>query len=475
MSVAIDIPNSNRKKYRLDKSTAEINISVLFFIISAICFIAHFLFFRYSFPPVNVDEGSFFSPAYSFAKYGRLSSDIHQIFLPGSLQYTYWMPPFYLVVLGTLLKITGITVFNAKVVSLIFTCFSAFLISTLTSDKYIKFSLISLLLICPFIIITSAFIRVEALAILLIVISIAAIKFQLNEYAVGIIAGLGLMTHPLLVPCCAGLALIMLRRGIKPFLIFSLIVIVTISPYLYYISKDIELFKDQMGLQFLRKSKAHLTDLKLSYLIQSVPITVLALYCIYAVKQWKELRLFLAVSIFLSLMVVLKSNEFNYQVYLIPYVLAAVGLAMHEKSESKVYRYALPFLLYCFFAVLLISKIIKYHFKTDVEYKEIISYMDNNRSWNGKYIYLSGSPDISTFLLINDQQVERQIPISVGKAKDWFAKYNYIIEVTDNDEEKNSRNIKAADSTNVKPWLNWQRKTFTTSKGSYSMNIFLKQ
>jgi hypothetical protein len=475
LSAAIDIPNSDKKKYRLDKSAAEVNISVLFFIISAICFIAHFLFFRYSFPPVNVDEGSFFSPAYSFAKYGRLSSNIHQSFLPGSSRYTYWMPPFYLVVLGTLLKIAGITVFNAKVVSLIFTCFSAFLISTLTSDKYIKFSLTSLLLICPFIIITSAFIRVEALAILLIIISIAAIKFQLNEYVVGIIAGLGLMTHPLLVPCSAGLALIIMRRGIKPFLIFSLMVIVTISPYLYYISKDIELFKDQMALQFLRKSKAHLTDLKLSYILQSVPITVLALYCIYKIKQWKELRLFLAVSLILSLMVVLKSNEFNYQVYLMPYVLAAVGLAMQEKSEDKVYRYALPFLLYGFFAVLLISKIIKYHFRSDVEYKEMISYMDNNRSWNGKDIYLLGSPDISTFLLTNNQQVERQIPISVEKAKDCYAKYNYVVEVTDNNEENNTKNIKAADSTNVKPWLNWQKKTFTTSRGSYSMYIFLKQ
>ena len=456
-----------------NKRSAELKISVLLFAIAAICFSVHFLFFRDSFPPVNVDEASFFSPANSFVRHGKLSSDVHQSFLPGSAMYTYWMPPLYLVLLGAFLKIAGVTVFNAKFLSFILTCFSAFLISKISSDRYIKLSLSALVLICPFIIITSAFIRVEALAILLIVISILAVRFEANQYLIGIIAGLGIMTHPLMMPCCAGLALVMLRRGIKPFIIFSLMVLITISPYIFYIFKDVEVFKEQMALQFLRKSKARFSDLTFSYIFQSVPMALAALFCVYKINKAKELKLFLATAILLSLFIILKSNEFNYQVYLVPYVVASIGILMYEKKENVGYRNVLPFVMYSFFAVLLVFKIVKYHFRNDDEYKQTISYLGNNRNWSGKDIYVIGNPDITTYLIMHDQHVEKPIPIAIKRNSDWFKKYNYVVEIKDNYAEPAV--ISGADSVNERPWITWQKKTsFTTSKGSITMNIFLR-
>src|SRR3990170_3942754 len=99
----------------LNKRSFELSIAVFLLVISTACFVIHFLFFRNSFPPVNIDEASFFSPAINLADKGLLSSDIHKSYLPGAVEYTYWMPPFYLVLLGLFLKISGGSVFSAKI------------------------------------------------------------------------------------------------------------------------------------------------------------------------------------------------------------------------------------------------------------------------------------------------------------------------------------------------------------------------
>ncbi len=456
----------------LKKRSYETAVAVGFLVVSAACFIIHFLYFRNSFPAVNIDESSFFSPALNFANKGLLSSDIHKSFLPGASVYTYWMPPFYMVILGAFLKIFGSTVLSAKVLSLLFTCTSTAVISCYTKDKYIRACLAALFLVCPFIIITSAFIRVEALALLLIAVAILAVKLKANSYILGIIAGLALMTHPLLVACCAAIALVIMRRGWKSFLIFSVVTLLVISPYLFYIFQNVELFKEQMALQFLRKSKARISDLKLLYLLQSVPVALLALFCLYKAKLAKELRIFLATGVVLSLLIILKSNEFNYQVYLIPYALASLALVMEEQKDLFVYRYALPFILYAFFAVLLVSKVAKSHFRTDAAYNELITYLNKNQSWNGKDIYVTGGPDISTFLLMNNQHVERQIPIAVEKGSNWIDKYNYVVEVSDNSSEESSMKNNAQQE---RPWATWKKSySFTTTNGAHSLNVFEK-
>jgi hypothetical protein len=448
----------------MNNKTTGLTIAIILLAVSIAVFLLHFLFFRHSFPPINIDEGSFFSPAQSLSNKGIMASDIHKSFLPGSAVYTYWMPPLYILVLGGVFEIFGSTVIIAKAVSLLLTCGSALLLSLFAKNRNDKFFAAALFLICPFIIITSAFIRVEALAIFLTMLAVVAVRKGWPVYVLGIIAALGIMTHPLMLACGAGLGITALRRGSKPLLVFTAAFAITIAPYIWYILQDVELFKEQMTLQFLRKSKSKFLDLKLPYVIQSVPITLLTLFCLFQVKAAAELRIFLGVAAVLALVVVLKSNEFNYPVYLIPYALAASVLVMEEKKEVPIYRLGLPLLLYLFFAAVLVSKASKYHFRTDAGYEEMTSYLDKHTSWKGKRVYETGAPDLSTHLFMNGQVVERQIPVPVQLPPDWFDIYDYVIDIKDNAE-----NTGADDSTMVQPWEGWKKDSFTTSNGAFTL------
>ena len=460
-----------------NRRSIEIKFSIIALSFAVLCYIIHFVFFRYSFPPVNLDEASFFSPAYSFATKGTLSSDIHKSFLQGGDRYTYWMPPFYMVLLGAVLKLIGSTVLNAKLLSFFFISLSALLITKISNDKYVKISVCSLLLICPFIIITSAFIRMEALAILLITISILAVKASANEYILGLLSGVLILTHPMLMPCSAALGIVMIRRGMKPFLMFSLITFLILVPYLMYIFQDLELYRMQMALQFERKSRAKIADLKFSYLIQSIPISVAAIFCLFKLKSFQELKLFLLLGIILTLGLALKSNEFNYQVYLIPYIIATVGLILSDKKEVKIFRYGLPVTLFIFFSLLLFSKAKKYNFISDNSYRNMLSYLERNRSWKGKSIYVEGNPDISTFLIMHGQNVERQNAVASAKGINWYQAYNYVITVDENYErDDKSKKSVIIDTLRQKPWLLWPTKSsYTTPNNLHTLNVFIKK
>lgn len=453
---------------RTERSIERVAVFVLLGIAAAV-FIIHFLFFRHSFPPINTDEASFFSPAQSLAKEGNLASDVHQNFLPGAGKYTYWMPPLYAVLLGSFFKLFGSTVMAAKVFSLLLTCGSALLLASLAKDRHGKASAAALFLICPFIIITSAFIRVEALAIFLTALAILAVQRNGADWLLGMIAALGLMTHPLMLACAAGLGLTSLRRGVKPLFFFLLGFAVAISPYIWYVLQDVDDFKQQMTLQFMRKAKAKLFDLKAMYLLQSVPMVLGALFCLYKARAEAALRLFLAVSVVLALVIVLRSNEFNYQVYLVPYTIAALLLAMGQRPESVLFRRAAPLLLFGFFSALLISKLIKYRFRTDKDFTELIAQLDAAPSWKGKTIFVGGGPDVATYLLMKGAAAERQVPVPQPMAPDWFDKYNYVIEVRENGGE----NVYEEEGK-PRPWQTWRATSFTTADSAYTMTQYQK-
>ncbi len=451
------------------RNSLEQSLAIGLFAMAALVFIIHFLFFRNSFPPVNVDEASFFSPAQSLATKGNLASDVHKSFLPGAGTHTYWMPPLYIVLLGSFFKIFGSTVMAAKIFSLLLTCGSALLLASLAKDRYGKASAAALFLICPFIIITSAFIRVEALAIFLTALAIVAVKRGWSDLALGVIAALGIMTHPLMLACGAGLGLTSLRRGIKPLLFFSLGFAAAISPYIWYILQDITLFKEQMTLQFLRKAHASFFDLKAMYLLQSVPMVLLALFCIYKTKAENAFRLFLTISMLLALVIVLRSNEFNYQVYLVPYAIAAVLLAMQYRSETILFRLAAPLLLAGFFAVILLSKLVKYKFRSDKDFTELITHLDASPSWKGKAIFVGGGPDVATHLMMEGEKAERQVPVPQPVPPTWFDKYNYMIEVKENGGE-----TVYEEEGKPRPWRAWKASTFTTADSAYTMTEYTR-
>src|SRR5205085_7317893 len=117
------------------------------------------------------DEASFFSPAYNFAMYGNLATTVHKDFLPGAAAYTYWMPPLYMLLLGTVFKIFGVSILNAKLLSLVLVLLSAYIITRWTRNRNIQLPLAAIFLICPFVILVSTYIRMEALAIFLTVLA----------------------------------------------------------------------------------------------------------------------------------------------------------------------------------------------------------------------------------------------------------------------------------------------------------------
>ncbi len=341
-------------------------VAVAFFCVSVGCFLLHFLLFRYSIPPNNVDESSFFSPAQNFAEHGVLSSPVHEGFLAGAGRYTYWMPPLYMLLLAGIFKIFGATVLNAKLLTFILIVLSAYLITLLSKDRYTRICLAGLFLVCPYIITASAFIRMEGLAILLLTASIVAVKFRIGSHWLGILGGLMFLTHPMLYPCCAALAFHVFRRDIRSFIIFCLLALLTVSPYLIYILQDLPVYKAQMGLQLARKAHKKLTDLKLDYVAQFVPLSLLALYALFKLRAAAELRIYLGVALSLTMLLVLKSSEYNYQVYVMPFIIAVTGLVMDEKGAQNSWRYALPVAIYGVFGGFLISKLVTYRFRDDM-------------------------------------------------------------------------------------------------------------
>jgi hypothetical protein len=450
-------------------ATWVLPVAVAFFCLSVGCFLFHFLLFRYSIPPNNVDESSFFSPAQNLAENGVFASPVHEGFLPGAGRYTYWMPPLYMLLLAGIFKIFGATVLNAKLLTFILTGLSAFLITLLSKDRYVRICLAGLFLVCPYIITSSAFIRMEGLALLLLTASIVAVKFRVGPHWLGILAGLMALTHPMLVPGCAALAFHVWRRDIRSFIVFCLLALLTVSPYLIYILQDLPVYKAQMGLQLARKAHKRLSNLKLDYVVQFVPLSLLALFALVKLRGAAELRIFLGVGLFLTMLLVLKSDEYNYQVYVMPFIIAVTGLVLDEKGAQDLYRYVLPLAIYCLFGVFLMAKLVKYRFRDDRPYNEMINYLQANRDWQGKKIYVDGTPDIATFLMMNHQQVERRNAVATEIRDNALDKYNYIIEVTDNGS-KERFSIKDA------PWKKWAfKKMFTTSDGNFTLESFSTQ
>jgi hypothetical protein len=281
----------------------------------------------------------------------------------------------------------------------------------------------------------------------------------------GILAGLGAMTHPLVLSCAAALALYNLRKGLKPLLVFGIAALITVSPYIYYILQDLSSFQDQMAAQMARKIGRDLGSIKAEYLLQTIPSAVLALLLLFRSRMEKELRIFLATGLVLAVLIIIKSMEFNYHVYAIPYVLAALGLSMEEYRTKNLYRYYLPVFFMGLFTVFLFSKASKYEYRDDSTYNQLITYLAQQRGWEGKSIYVTGDPDVSIFFLMHGQQVERQNAVAAGEKGDWFRKFNVVVSVVENDRET----YRQADYA----WAQWKPTgRFTTSDGVYTLLLF---
>ncbi len=445
-----------------------LTVAIGCFCLSAVVFLLHFLLYRYSFPPNSLDEASFSSPAVDLATKGTFSTSVHAGLLPGADRYTYWMPPLYMVLLAGVFKIFGATVLTAKLFSFFLAVLAAYLITLLSDSLYVKIYLASLVLICPFIVISSAFIRMEALAIPLLTAAIVGVKFNIRTHWLAILAALMALTHPMLMPCSIALAFTIWRRGISEFIIFCLVALLTISPYLIYILRDIPDYKLQMGLQLERKINKRIPDIKFDYLLQFIPLTLLALFALSRLRKAKELRIFIGVGLTLSSLVILRSVEFNYQVYVMPLIIAVVGLVLDEMPVRPIYRYTIPLAVYSVFCALFAAKLIKYRFRSDKPYTQLFGYLGNHREWEGKRIFVEGDPDVAIFFLMNHQQVQRRNAVAGEIKVHGLDKYDYAVKVVDN---LNNEML----PVEAVPWQQWPDKTtFMTTDGSFSLITYSK-
>ncbi len=395
--------------------------------ISVLVIIIHFIYFKYTFPGITVDEASFFSPAYNIAKNGNLVTSVHSSSLPAGSQFTYWMPPLYMVLLGIFLKISGPTVLNAKLFSFIITLLCCLPISGLVKDKFHKILLCSLFLIIPFVIISSSFIRMESLSTLLSVVLLYSVYRNSHSYILGILCGLMIMCHPMLMGNVIACSLFVLTRSWKDLFYFVVALLLSISPYLYYIFQDLEMFISQMQLQIQRKfSHGYFGDL--IYVAQVLPVVLFSYLVFIKSRIGKDLRLFLLSGFSISFILFLKSGEFNYHIYLVPYFIMAFALMLENNVFAKL-QVVISLSSFAFFTLLLVQKYQKNYYKSDKTYYEITTMLELNPVWKGSSIFVDGLFDVSKYLISKGEKVERFNAVARRNDNNWVDSYNCIIAV----------------------------------------------
>jgi hypothetical protein len=462
-------PGAAPRSISLSANRPAMSFAIGFFCLSVVIMVVHFLFYRYSFPPNNIDEASFMSPARDLSDTGTFSSSIHAGLLPGADHCTYWVPPLYMLLLAGVFKVFGVTVLNGKLFSFFLVALGAFLITYMSDDLYVKICLAGLVLICPYILASSALMRMESLAIPLLTAAIVAVKFQVQTYWLALLAAAMALTHPMLLPCSAALTFYAWRRGGRPFIVFCLVALIAISPYLIYIFRDIPDFKLQMGLQLARKAHKKLLDVKLDYLLQFLPLSLIALYALTRLRKAKELRLVIGVALTLTSLLIVKSSEINYQVYVMPFIIAVAGMVLDEMSDRPLFRYGVPLALYGVFGFFLVAKLVKYRFTSDKPYTKVLGYLrDHREGWQDKHIFVDGHPDVASFFLMNHQNVQRRNAVAADVKAHLLDTYDYAVEVIDNSSNEKDLLEGAA-------WRQWpDRNTFTTTDGHFSVTTYSK-
>jgi hypothetical protein len=450
-------------------------VAVLFSISSTILITTNFVFFRFSFPPIGEDEASFISPAYNLLMKGKFSSDIHASFLPEAVRYTYWMPPFFMFSLAGFLKIFGIGITQAKLFSALCIISAGLCLGFSMKNWTSRCWITALFWICPFVIFSSTIIRMEAMGILLTTTAIFCLRCKESHYqnsVLGVIAALCLMTHPMVIACTVALGIIVLKRGLKAFSIFLVTVLIVLSPYVIYIMQDQYAFFAQMSLQFARKGARGISTLTLPYAMQTFPLAVLAAILLFKIHESLELKWFLGLGLLLTVVVILRSQEFNYHVYSIPYVLAITGFYI-DGYQNK-FKILLPFLVFGFFIVLLAGKTKYYHLHDNRPYYDLIDFLHQHQSnWSDKKIFVEGEPDVSIFFLVKGQDVARINAFALTK-KDWADNYEYVICATSKYPTYSNSKCYNADNDGYKlPWLEWSKTTKYSSRNDiYSLLIY---
>jgi hypothetical protein len=165
----------------------------------------------------------------------------------------------------------------------------------------------------------------------------------------------------------------------------------------------------------------------------------------------------------------LKSQEFNYYLNVIPYVITSFALYIDEQQTRSTRRFLLFPALMSFFLLLLLQKGLKLQFVNDESIHELVDVMQQHQgSWNNRSVFVTGSTDLSGFLLLEGQRVERINAVHRLSDFQWHDPYDCVIELI------NVRILEdRVDNPASQFWSRWKKACSYQSKhGQFALSIY---
>lgn len=312
-------------------------------------------------PPIWPDEALFIDTAKNLASTGKLASNLLGDTLPGFEEHAYWTPPFYLYLLGGVIKVFGEGIEIARVLSLALGLGSLVFIFLIAKYLFCSsvFAFLAVLLI-SFDIWFSKTARLVRMDILAFFFLLAACLFfllaqnrakflSLRLYVLtGLFSGLGLITHPLgaIAPLLVTILLLFnlssWKKKTVELGVFLLPQIFIVSWWLLSMKGSLDIFLTQYQLQLARKAQEAPFVLsifqenfswKLIFFIYICLTACLALQ-IKKLKKWGDI--FILTGLVISSTILIWGKEMWYLLYFQPFiVLAALSLVKNSQSTLK--------------------------------------------------------------------------------------------------------------------------------------------
>ena len=247
-------------------------------LIAGILFFCVKLFSYDRHPPIWDDETSFIQPAWTLAHEGILGTSIHEDFVPGMKEHTYWMPPLLFVAYAPVAKFTGLDPRPARIfmlslsIALLLLLFlfthnytDTWRVSGIPTHRIALFSVSTLLVSYGFIQCCNVF-RPEIPTCIMILCSIYFYRLHLEHNTsrslmlAASMSGMASLCHPMGWVYTAGFLFFLIARligkslDLRQVIRCVLVLVVVMLPWFIYILDSPQDFFSQMGYQFVRKT-----------------------------------------------------------------------------------------------------------------------------------------------------------------------------------------------------------------------------
>lgn len=376
-------------------------------------------------PPPWPDEALYMDIARNFIQHGKLGSDLLKGFVPGAENYSHWSPPFFLIINSLWLNLTGFTLTNQRLMTVLLSA-AFLLVFYLISVDYLgskntRFNKFLPLYITALLIFDDLFLKTSRLSrpeMLILLLSFSSYYFYLKTisgkavkrlslwlFLSGLLLGLATTTHLItisfLIPVFIDLLLSQKLSIFKfrAFLVFLSGLVLPISIWILSILPSIDTYKQQFLLIINNRI---VSDAWLDRIAGSDDLVLKTIYIIYfivsgsliilALKSKKRLNLFFAAALISVIFFALLGKIYTYHALFIPFIYLGLGYLL--KKTKALYRKIFLILS----LVLLLSNIYIFvtlhvaHSKSAAIYStlnaKIISVIPP-----GKSVYLSSIPD----------------------------------------------------------------------------------